>query len=240
MANRGMAVAIVAAAALAGCSEGRSESGGPQVSRAYPVAAFDKIEVMGPYDVTVTTGGQPGAQASGRERDIERMVVEVVDGTLRIHPQKSKGLGIRFSRGETVRLNVTAPSLSSAEIAGSGEISVDKVSGDSFESGIAGSGDIRVGQVAVKQLKAAIAGSGHFKAAGRAETAEYEIAGSGEIEAGDVVANAAKVSIAGSGDVQANATGTADVDIGGSGNVRVTGGAKCNVSKAGSGDVQCG
>lgn len=240
MANRGLAVAIIGAAALAGCSESRGETGGPQVSRNYQVAAFDKIEVMGPYEVTVTTGGQPGAQASGAERDIERMVVEVENGTLKIHPRKRNGFGIDFSSSDTVRLNVSAPRLAAAGIAGSGDISVDRVTGDSFAGDIAGSGNLNLGQVEVKTLAAAIAGSGHFTAAGRADSAEYEIAGSGEIEAGRLVANSAKVSIAGSGDVQAHATRTADVDIGGSGNVRVTGGAKCTVSKAGSGDVHCG
>jgi hypothetical protein len=231
---------IAAAAALAGCGRDREESAGPATTRNYQVGAFDRLEVAGPYEVTVATGSAPSVKASGGERAIERLVVEVKDGTLMIHPRKRSGMSFGWSRSHPVKLAVTVPSLSSAEIAGSGDISVDKVAGDSFEGGIAGSGNLRLGQVAVKRLKAGIAGSGEFNAGkGRAVVAEYEIAGSGDIEAAALVAETASVSIAGSGNVAANATGTATVEIAGSGNVRMTGGAKCSVSKAGSGNVDC-
>jgi hypothetical protein len=233
---------LAAATALAGCGRDRDreESAGPATTRNYQVGAFDKLEVAGPYDVTVTTGSAPSVKASGGERAIERLVVEVKDGTLRIHPKKRSGMSFGWSRGHPAKLTVTVPSLNSAEIAGSGDISVDKIAGDSFEGGIAGSGSLRLGQVDVKRLKAGIAGSGEFAAGkGRAVVAEYEIAGSGDIDAAALVAETASVSIAGSGNVAANATGTASVEIAGSGDVRMTGGAKCSVSKAGSGNVNC-
>ena len=231
---------VAAAAASAGCAKDRQESAGPATTRNYQVGAFDRLAVAGPYDVTVTTGTAPSVRASGGERAIDRMVVEVKDGTLRIHTRKRSGLNFGWSTSHPVKLTVTVPALASAEIAGSGDISVDKVAGDSFDAGVAGSGNLSLGQINVKRLKANIAGSGEINAGrGRAAAASYEIAGSGAIEGGAVVAETASVSIAGSGNVAAHATGTASVDIAGSGDVRVTGGAKCSVSKAGSGNVQC-
>jgi hypothetical protein len=229
------------ALASAACARERGEPAGPATTRNFEVAGFERLEVGGPYDVTVTTGGAPSVRASGGERAIERMVVEVVNGTLRIHTKKRAGMNLGWSDSRhPVKLAVTVPRLTAAEIAGSGTISVDKVSGDSFDAGVAGSGDLRLGQVDVKRLKAGIAGSGGINAGqGRAGVADYEIAGSGDIRAGALVAEVASVSIAGSGEVTANATGTARVDIAGSGDVRLSGGAKCTVSKAGSGDVYC-
>jgi len=229
-----------AAAASAGCARERNDSPGPATTRNYQVGAFDKLEVAGPYEVTVATGSAPSVKASGGERAIERMVVEVEGGTLKIHPRKRSGIRFGWSRGHPVKLTVTVPRLSRAEIAGSGAISVNKIAGDSFEAGIAGSGDLRLGQIDVKKLKVGIAGSGEVSAGkGRAAEAEYEIAGSGDIDAAGVQAEKASVSIAGSGNVAAHATGTASVEIAGSGDVRMTGGAKCSVSKAGSGNVDC-
>ncbi len=229
-----------AAAASAGCARERNESAGPATTRNYQVGAFDKLEVAGPYEVTVATGSAPSVKASGGERAIERMVVEVKGGTLKIHPRKRSGFNFGWSRGHPVKLAVTVPRLSGAEIAGSGAISVDKVAGDVFEAGVAGSCDLRLGQVDVKKLRVGIAGSGEVSAGkGRAAEADYEIAGSGDIDAAGLVAEKASVSIAGSGNVAAHATGTASVDIAGSGDVRMTGGAKCSVSKAGSGNVDC-
>ncbi len=231
---------IVAAAASAGCTHDRDEAAGPATTRNYQVGEFERLEVAGPYDVTVTTGGAPSVRASGGERAIERMVVEVEGGTLKIHPKKRSGMSFGWSRSHPVELTVTVPRLTAAAIAGSGDIAVDKVAGDAFEAGVAGSGNLRLGQVDVKRLKAGIAGSGEIRAGrGRAAAAEYEIAGSGDIDAAGLVAETASVSIAGSGNVAAHATGTASVDIAGSGNVRMTGGAKCQVSKAGSGNVDC-
>ena len=241
--NKAIVMGIVAGAiASSGCARDRGESPGPPTTRNYQVGAFERLEVAGPYDVTVATGSAPSVQATGGERAIEKMVVEVENGTLKIHPKKRNGMSFNWSshRGPPVKLTVTVPSLSAAEIAGSGDINVNKVAGDSFEGGIAGSGNLRLGEVNVKRLKAEIAGSGAFNAGtGRATVADYEIAGSGDIQAGGLVAETASVSIAGSGNVAAQATGTASVDIAGSGDVRLTGGAKCSISKAGSGNVDC-
>ena len=241
--HKGLLIGIAAAATVvAGCSRhrDREESAGPATTRNYPVAGFERIEVGGPYEVTVATGGAPSVRASGGERALERMVVEVEDGTLKIHTRKRKGMNFGWSTSHPVKLSVTVPRLSAAQIAGSGLIAVDKVTGDAFEAGVAGSGNVRLGQVEVKRLKAGIAGSGEINAgSGRAAAAQYEIAGSGGIDAARLVAESAAVSIAGSGNVAAHATGTASVDIAGSGDVRMTGGAQCRVSKAGSGNVDC-
>lgn len=236
-----LGLTMAAAAAAAGCTSARGEDGGPAVQRNYQVGAFERIEVAGPYDVEVRTGSAPSVNASGPEKMVERMVVEVDGDTLTIHPRKRKGLNFGWSsHGEPVRLIVTVPRLAAAEIAGSGAIQIDRVAGDRFEGGVAGSGDLRLGQVEVGELKMGIAGSGEIRAGtGRAQRVEYDIAGSGDIDAADLAAEQAQVSIAGSGNVRANATRTASVDIAGSGDVRLTGGAKCEVSKAGSGNVEC-
>ena len=231
---------IAAAAASAGCAKDRPESAGPATTRNYQVGPFDRLEVAGPYDVTVTTGSAPSVRASGGERAIERMVVEVKGRTLSIHTKKRSGFNFGWSNSHPVKLTVTVPALTGAEIAGSGDISVNKVAGDLFEAGVAGSGNLRIGEVNVKQLKAGIAGSGGIHAGrGRAAAANYEIAGSGDIDGAGVSAETAAVSIAGSGNITAHATGTASVEIAGSGDVKVTGGAKCSISRAGSGNVQC-
>lgn len=236
---KAVVLAMVAAGTLGACTGARGGDSGPNVERAFQVAAFDRIEVAGPYEVAVRTGGQPGVRASGAERDVERMAVEVRDGKLSIHPRK-RTMSFGWSRQRKVAVTVTVPALRGAEIAGSGGISVDRVAGDRFDGEVAGSGGLRLGEVDAGQLKLAIAGSGGIRAGrGRAASVDYGIAGSGEIDAGGLVAETAHIGIAGSGNVRANATRSAKVDIAGSGNVAVAGGAKCTVSKAGSGNVRC-
>lgn len=237
---KAIAMAVVASAALGACgSEARGEEGGPAVERNYAVGNFERIELAGAYDVTVRTGAAPGVQARGAEKSLERLVVEVEGDRLKIYPRRRQGLNFNWGSPGKVTLTVTVPELSAVELAGSGDVRIDRVTGDSFEGGVAGSGNLSIGQIAVARLKMGIAGSGHAEARGRAQQAQYEIAGSGGIDARNIHAESAAVSIAGSGDVTAHATRTAKVDIAGSGDVEISGGAKCTVSRAGSGEVRC-
>jgi hypothetical protein len=184
--RKAIAAAVIAAsAATSACGRAHSEDGGPTVSRSYQVGSFDQIEVAGPYNVQVRTGANPSVSAQGSQKMIEHLVVEVRDGKLKIHPERQKGwfhTGWNF-HGK-VDLTVTVPQLRGASIAGSGDIKVDQVKGDSFEGEIAGSGGLDVGALDVQTLKLAIAGSGGTKvASGRAQNAKFEIAGSGDIDA---------------------------------------------------------
>jgi hypothetical protein len=240
--RKSIAAAIAAASAATGaCGQMNHGGSGPTVSRNYQVGAFQQIEVAGPYEVTVRTGGNPGVSAQGSQKLLDRTIVEVQGDKLVIHPQEQHSFfQWGFGRRSRANFTVTVPELSAATIAGSGDISVDHVQGGAFDGTVAGSGGLNVDSVNVQSLKLSIGGSGRAKAgAGKVQSANYSIGGSGDIEAGGVQAQQATVSIAGSGSVKANATGTADVSIMGSGDVNVTGGAKCTISKAGSGDVTC-
>lgn len=238
--KKALAIGILAAAAaVSACARDRHESGGPTVERDFQVGAFEQIEVAGHYDVEVRTGSAPSVHATGPEKDLESLVVEVKGNRLLIHARKSKGFHMGWSSHEPTRIAVTVPMLSAASIAGSGGIKVDRVASESFKGEIAGSGDLDVGAIEAGSVDLSIAGSGNIRAAGKAKTAQYNIAGSGDIDAQGLVSENADVSIAGSGNVTANATATASVSSLGSGDVALSGGAKCEVSKHGSGDVRC-
>jgi len=231
---------IAASAALAACGTARSE-GGPTVEQGYQVPQFNRIHVAGPYEVEVRTGGEPSVRATGSKNAVERLDVDVEGGTLRIRPQERDGWGLNWSQDSgPVKLQVTVPALAAAGIAGSGDIRIDRIAGESFEGDVAGSGNLRLGNIEVQTLKVGIAGSGEVRAqGGRARDTAYDIAGAGDIDMGELTAETAAVSIAGSGKINASATGTAKVDIAGSGDVRLRGGADCQVSKIGSGNVDC-
>lgn len=220
-------------------AEAEERDPGSTVSRNYQLGAFDKIEVSGPYEVTVTTGGAPGASATGGDKLLDETEVVVDGDTLKIGPRKNSGIRWSWGKQGKARFTVTTAMLRGAEIAGSGGISVDKVDGD-FTGGVAGSGDLRLAAVNGGAVELEIAGSGSITAAGKAASTKVGIAGSGDVDAAGLAAQTADVSIAGSGNVRAQARDTAKVDIAGSGNVAITGGAKCSIDKAGSGNVTCG
>ena len=212
---------------------------GTSVNRTYQVAAFDRIEVSGPYNVKVATGGAPSASATGGDKLLDETEVVVENNVLKIRAKKKHG--IRWSWGKTgkAEFTVTTAMVHRAEIAGSGAIAVDKVDGD-FAGEVAGSGNLALASVNGGAVRLEIAGSGKISAAGKAQSTAIEIAGSGDVDTSGLIARTADVSIAGSGNVKANASETADVSIAGSGNVNISGGAKCSIDKVGGGNVTCG
>jgi len=226
---------------LGACSAGEAgENDGQAATRNFQVGAFDKISLAGSSDVIVTVGGAPSVRAEGNSELLEKLEVKVENGVLRIGYKKGKwSFGWRKDHGP-VTVHVSVPSLTGAEIAGSGDMKIDKVEGGDFAGEIAGSGEIELASLRARNASFAIAGSGGVSARGSAETADFEIAGSGDIRAGGLEVKRAKVSIAGSGNVETKAMESAAIDMMGSGDVVITGTAKCSVNKMGSGNVRCG
>lgn len=229
-----------ASAAVAACGIQRSENAGPETTRVFPVGNFSNIEVAGPYDVRVRTGTKPGVSVKGPQNILDRMVVEVDGSALQIHSKNDGLFGNKhWGSHSAVVVEVGAPSLDGAAIAGSGDMTVDRVKGTAFKGAIAGSGSLSIASLEVRTLQLDIAGSGDITATGKAAEAKYAIAGSGSVKAPNLDAQVLKVSVAGSGDVVARSGGTADIDILGSGDVTVSGGAKCKVNEMGSGNANC-
>lgn len=234
------ATLALASTALGGCSAPNG-AGGPTVSRNYQVGNFEQIEVAGPYDVTVRTGSKASVSARGGEKLLDRTTVEVEGNKLVIRPEHGGGMfHFGFNTHETANFTVTVPQLSAATISGSGDIHVDRVTGQQFDGKVTGSGGLDIGAIDVQQLGLTVAGSGDLKGgAGKVLTGDYQIAGSGGLDASSIDAQQIKASIDGSGSIKAHSSGTADISIMGSGDVDVSGGAKCNVNKAGSGSANC-
>ena len=232
------AVALAASACHVG-AEAEERDPGSSVTRNYQLGAFDKIEVAGPYAVKVTTGGAPGASATGGDKLLDETEVIVEGNVLKIRPKKKNGFRWSWGKRGKAEFTVTTAMLHGAGIAGSGGVTVDKVDGD-FKGEIAGSGNLQLAAVNGGAVSFEIAGSGKVAATGKAQSTSIEIAGSGNIDASRLAARTADVSIAGSGNVKASASDTAKVEIVGSGNVAITGGAKCVIDKVGAGNVTCG
>ena len=237
----GLASMLVLAACNLGANaeEGQSEGGGT-TQRNYDVGNFGGITLAGAQNVIVTVGGPVSVRAEGDAEMLDRMEVKVENGMLWLGAKKGVNWDLGSRTQGRVTVYVTTPRLSSAALAGSGNLRVDKAEGDRFEGSIAGSGNLRVDDLRVEQADFSIAGSGNIHAAGSAARTKVSIAGSGDVNVRRIQARQADITIMGSGNVRANATETASVSMMGSGDVEVTGGARCTVEKGGSGKVRCG
>jgi len=240
-------IAILAAALpLAACSYGSDHDSKPGIAgsgtgstRSFAVADFTNVDLRGSDNVDVRVGTGFSVRAEGPSAELDKLKIEKVGDTLRVGRIDHGG----FHWGgdhRSVTVFVTMPRIAEASIAGSGDMTVDRVDGQSFAGNSAGSGNLEVASLSVQAGDFSIAGSGNIKAKGSVKHLKIDIAGSGDIDAGGVKAEGAEVSIAGSGGARADVTGPAEVSVMGSGDVDLGSGAKCTTSKMGSGTIHCG
>lgn len=225
---------------LGACSGGNAATGtsGPDGTMQFPVGAFDAVALEGSDNVKVVTGPVAGVVASGPADQLAKLQISVDGSTLKI-TRKRENLGMSWSTGKGVTVTVTTPGIKAASIGGSGDMSVDRVRGDSFKGAIGGSGDLELSDVEVNSVSLSLAGSGNIRAVGKISSAKYSIAGSGDIDAERLSGDTADIAVAGSGNVRAAARKQAKISIAGSGDATVKGTSDCAISKAGSGEARC-
>lgn len=231
---------------LAACGNfGGDDDGEPGVpatgsggTRSFQVADFTAVELRGPDDVDVRVGSGFSVRAEGDSATLDTLKIERIGDTLRVG--RIRRNGISWSSGKGAKIYVTMPRMTAASLAGSGDLSVDRVEGGRFKGSLAGSGSLALGALEVSDVDLSIAGSGDVTVGGSAGALGVDIAGSGDVDAARLNARSANVSIAGSGNVRASVDGAAKVSILGSGDVDLGPRAKCSVSKMGSGSVRCG
>lgn len=238
-------LAILAALPLIACNMVSDDKDTPGVAgsgsgntRTYQVADFTGVVLRGSDDVDVRVGSAFSVRAEGDPEVLEYLKIEKDGDTLKIGRRNRSG----FNWGDrSVKIYVTMPRITSGSVAGSGDMTIDRVEGGSFNANSAGSGSIAVATLAADAVAMNIAGSGGISAGGgTAKSIKAKIAGSGDIDAAKLKASDADISIAGSGGVKLDVNGNAKVSIVGSGDVDLGANAKCSVSKMGSGDVRCG
>jgi putative autotransporter adhesin-like protein len=171
------------------CEAGTATAG----SRTLDWDGSDSVSLRVPGHVLYTPGSDDRLHVSGDPQLVAH--VRVRDGRVE--------LDCRNWRGDTEGFTVTLP-------------------GREFHKfGIAGSGNLTLNRLNQDELNLSIAGSGSIKADGRLGSADLHIAGSGDINAAQVNAQVVKVHIAGSGNTDIAPTEEADIHIAGSGDVNL-------------------
>lgn len=236
-------LALLAILPLAACSISSGETATPGsgtgTSRGYALADFTGVALRGSDDVDVRVGTGFSVRAEGPVKELDRLRIVREGDTLKVG--RVEGSGFHWGDGgDGVTVFVTMPRIVSAETAGSGDLKIDRVDGDSFTGSIAGSGGLDIAALTVRKVSFSVAGSGDVTAKGAVASLDVSVAGSGNVAASGLEAGRADVSILGSGDVAADVAGTAKVAVMGSGSADLGKAARCETTKMGSGEVRCG
>ena len=208
---------------LINCSKGQVVVGSSNIiSQEKQLSAYDRIEVLGSYDVIFTDGEVGKIKINAPDNILSLIQTEVSDGLLKIGAEKN-----RYKVKEPIIIYVPVDSrLKQVDIKGSADISTEKnLETKALEVDVYGSGDVRL-QVDASSLALKIDGSGDIRVGGKTDNLSININGSGDVEVPNLKAEKAVININGSGDVSAYVTEDLDVSITGSGDVTVKGNPK--------------
>lgn len=205
----------------------------------YRAADFQKVAYGLPGQVDIRVGPAWSVRATGPVSAFANLRVTTKDGTLTIdHRYRDRKTDASLER--QIHFLVTVPRLSGVALGGSGRMTVDRISGTTFDAALGGSGSLALGTIAVDRADVSIGGSGNVTASGSARSLRVNLGGSGGLQAPGLRAASAQVSSAGSGTIRATVDGSAQVSVIGSGVVDLGPNARCNVTRMGKAQVRCG
>ena len=207
--------------------------------RAIGVGSFDRLRVDGAFEVRMTGGRSPRAQISGEPRALDLVDLSVNGTTLSLRRRGDTAAAVRNAATPVV-VTLSAPSLVSAVLIGSGSLTVTGMKSERADLSVAGSGTITVDGLVAQQASATLAGSGRIEIAGRATRVRLSINGPGTIEAAKLVADDLTVRMDGPGETNAQARYVANVSTTGAGRIVIAGKPRCTVRAPAGGGVVCG
>jgi hypothetical protein len=208
--------------------------------RTYSITDFDKIQVDGPYRVTLTTGRSSGARAEGSAEALDHVSIDVQGGTLRVRRNRSAWGGYPGAGAGPVAVTLTTRDLRSAAVVGSGSLGIDRARGLRVDLSVSGSGRLDVAALDSDTLVVGLLGGGRITLAGRTKQLRASIQGSGDLAAAGLSADSAQIGSDTAGSVAVAVVRTAKVTSTGAGDVEILGSPTCTVEAKGSGRVSCG
>ncbi|HEX8668349.1 MAG TPA: head GIN domain-containing protein [Allosphingosinicella sp.] len=231
---------ILAAALALAAATAATAAPAEAAERTYSVTDFDRVQVEGPFQVTLATGRPSTARAIGTADAIARVAVEVQGRTLRIRRNRSGWGGYPGDAVAPVRIEVAARSLRAAAVTGSGSLAIDRASGLRVDVSVSGSGSLAIGSVEADTLIVGLLGSGTITAGGKAKTLRATVQGSGDFDGRGLRGDDLQLTADTAGTVAVGAVRTAKVNAAGAGEVEILGNPACTLSGPAAASVRCG
>lgn len=208
--------------------------------RHYTLTDFDRVQVEGPFQVALKTGGSSSAMALGSADALDRVAIDVQGRTLRIRQNRSAWGGYPGEKTGPITIQLTTRDLRGASVNGSGTLAIDRARGMRLDLALSGSGRLGLASAEADLLAIALQGSGTVSIGGKAKSLRASIQGSGNLDAAGLAAEDADVAADTAGRIEVGVRRAATVTSTGQGDTRIIGSSSCTVRQTGAGQVFCG
>jgi hypothetical protein len=238
-----LASTLLLAAAAAGAGDNKqNESHGTETRT---VAAFSSINLMGPFDVIVTSDAGNTIELSGPRQRLTDIETSVSNDTLTVRQPRKQQKGWIFNFGwgkdrqQPLTVRISAANLKSLRNAGSGDVDLQRFQGKQLTLIADGPGDLRASGK-VSELSVTASGSGDLDLrALQTGGLNLQMNGPGDVDIGSVTQDLNLV-VNGSGDLDIGDihAGRVSASLHGPGSVALRGSAKeVRAEVSGSGDL---
>ncbi len=210
--------------------------------RRVALGSFERVRINGAFEVTITTGGAPGATVIA-DRGVIGEIDLYSEGTTLTIRRTTSGRWSEQTQGVAtapVRILLTTPRLSAITVIGGSRVGVTRLVGTRVDLAATGNGAITAAAVQSDQLNVQLIGDGKIGVAGRTTAARLLANGAGTIDATALEANDLNAHLDGLGTIAARARYTAQVSSTGLGTITVAGRPKCRVTASAGAPVTCG
>jgi hypothetical protein len=230
-------IMLIAAATMLGCSSCKKINGeGPVETETRNISNFSGIHSAINGKINFRQSPVYSIEIIAQRNVIDMMETYKNGDELVIKFKNNR----RVTSGTAVVVNISAPSLESVQLSGSGDVAMQgNVTAGQFNFVVSGSGSIVADHLQVDNtLTARVSGSGNLKAeSGSAQKSDLIISGSGSIDLQGLRSDAVRAGISGSGSIRVHAAQTLKADISGSGIVYYMGSPSVTSHISGSGRV---
>ena len=210
---------------------------GKLISEKRTTVSYDKITVIGFFDVELVSGSEGSITVKGEENLLPFIKIDVIDKELKISTENNTS--IKTSKGKKIEIIVPFESINQVSLIGSGDISTNNtIVSNLFSVKLTGSGDLKL-NIEAKDLEVNLNGSGDITLNGKTENITSTLNGSGDIKASNMKSKNATVTVSGSGDNSVSCTESLYARVTGSGDIKYNGDPKKKDTKVnGSGDIK--
>ena len=175
------------------------------------ISAFEKLDAGGAFTIKVRVGPSPSLKISAEENLLSYIRTSVRGDRLVIDTRKN------ISPRKEILIEITTPSLSSVDVSGANNVTINNISGNDFNM--------------------QLSGAGHIYADGDVDNLDAELSGAGSIDAKSLKAKNVRVTVSGAASADVFAKESLDASVSGVGSIDYFGDpekTRTNVSGVGS------
>lgn len=208
--------------------------------RKFSIFGFEDIRIGNGVDVVLMSGKGPSARAEGETRELLDRVSLQKNGKQLIVSVRRKSLSADdYDADAPVTLYLSSYAISNISHLGSGQVTLDKLSGRSPRVRLGGFGTLRIDAVDADRLDVAMTGGGQMIMVGEARDARVELQGASMFESPDLTVEKLTLVQRGPASSDLRVKREAVITNNGTGRINIAGKPNCTVRTDGAAEIIC-